>query len=150
MGPTANAVFGVAPKGNRNKVTHEQEFPTRRFFRDPKHGIFGGVCAGIANYFGFDVTAVRIITFCSMFFFQTLILVYILLVFIVPRQPNTPERTAAERAFDRAIRRAPKATFAEVRYRFRDLEARLQKMERYVTSKRFQMDREFDKLRDQE
>jgi phage shock protein C len=131
-------------------VTHEQEFPTRRFFRDPKHGIFGGVCAGIANYFGFDVTAVRIITFCCMLFFQTLILVYILLVFIVPRQPNTPERTAAERAFDRAIRRAPKATFAEVRYRFRDLEARLQKMERYVTSKRFQLDREFDKLRDQE
>ena len=131
-------------------MSHHQEFPTRRFFRDPKHGIFGGVCAGIANYFGFDVTAVRLVTFFSMLFFQTLILVYILLVFIVPRQPNTPERTTAERAFDRAMRRAPKATFSEVRYRFRDLEARLQKMERYVTSKRFQLDREFDKLRNQE
>ena len=131
-------------------MTHYQEFPTRRFFRDPKHGIFGGVCAGIANYFGFDVTAVRLVTFFSMLFFQTLILVYIIFVFIVPRQPNTPERTAAERAFDRAVRRAPKATFAEVRYRFRHVEARLQKMERYVTSKRFQLDREFDKLRNRE
>ena len=131
-------------------MSYHQEFPTRRFFRDPKHGIFGGVCAGIANYFGFDVTAVRLVTFFSMLFFQTLCLVYILLVFIVPRQPNTPERTAAERAFDRAMRRAPKATFAEVRYRFRDMEARLQKMERYVTSKRFQLDREFENLRNQD
>lgn len=131
-------------------MSHYQEFPTRRFFRDPKHGIFGGVCAGIANYFGFDVTAVRLVTFFSMLFFQTLCLVYILLVFIVPRQPNTPERTTAERAFDRAMRRAPKATFAEVRYRFRDMEARLQKMERYVTSKRFQLDREFENLRNQD
>ena len=131
-------------------MSHHQEFPTRRFFRDPKHGIFGGVCAGIANYFGFDVTAVRLITFFSMLFFQSLIVAYILLVFIVPRQPNVPERTIAERAFDRAMRRAPKATFAEVRYRFREMEARLQKMERYVTSKRFQLDREFENLRNQD
>ena len=48
------------------------------------------------------------------------------------------------------MRRAPKATFAEVRYRFRDMEARLQKMERYVTSKRFQLDREFENLRNQD
>ena len=76
-------------------MSNYREFPTRRFFRDPKHGIFGGVCAGIANYFGFDVTAVRLVTFFSMLFFQTLILVYSLLVFIVPRQPTTPDSTTA-------------------------------------------------------
>ncbi len=33
----------------------------RRLFRDPDHHIFGGVCTGLANYFGVDVVLVRII-----------------------------------------------------------------------------------------
>lgn len=33
----------------------------RKLFRDPEHHIFGGVCTGLANYFGIDVVIVRLI-----------------------------------------------------------------------------------------
>jgi len=33
------------------------------------------------------------------------------------------------------------------RYRFRDLDRRLQRLEKYVTSKRFRLEREFDDLK---
>lgn len=125
------------------------EFPTRRFYRDTKNGMIGGVCAGIADYFGFDITVVRIITLISICFLGTPLAIYIVLWFIVPRRPDANEPTKTERAFQRAMRRAPKATFSEVSYRFRDLDNRLQRLERYVTSKRYQLDREFDRLKDE-
>ena len=128
-------------------MSRHSEFPTRRFFRDTKNGMVGGVCAGIADYFGFDVSLVRIITFISILFLGTPLLIYIALVLIVPRKPQSDDQTPAERAFHSAMRRAPKATFSEVSYRFRDLDSRLQRMERYVTSRRFQLDREFDRLK---
>ena len=42
----------------------------------------------------------------------------------------------------------PHATLSSVRYRFRDLDSRLQRLERYVTSNRFRLDREFRELRE--
>jgi phage shock protein C len=33
-----------------------------------------------------------------------------------------------------------------VRYRFRDLDVRLQRLEKYVTSSRYKLDREFEQL----
>ena len=59
-------------------------------------------------------------------------------------------RTAAERAHgdpvERQVRSSPHDTLANVRYRFRDLDARLQRLEKYVTSSRYKLDREFQKL----
>jgi hypothetical protein len=36
---------------------------------------------------------------------------------------------------------------SSVRYRFRDLDVRLQRLEKYVTSNRFQLDSEFRRLK---
>ena len=36
---------------------------------------------------------------------------------------------------------------SSTRYRFRDLDTRLQRLEKYVTSNRFQLDREFRHLK---
>ncbi len=33
---------------------------TRRLYRDEQHKMIGGVCAGLAEYFGVDVTLVRV------------------------------------------------------------------------------------------
>lgn len=48
-----------------------------------------GVCAGLANYFGLDVTLVRIIYACATLFtaFAGGIL-YIILMVLMPEEPN--------------------------------------------------------------
>jgi phage shock protein C len=47
---------------------------------------------------------------------------------------------------ERQVRSSPHDTLASVRYRFRDLDVRLQRLEKYVTSNRYKLDREFEKL----
>jgi phage shock protein C len=46
------------------------------------------------------------------------------------------------------VRAEPHATLSSVRHRFRDLDARLQRLEKYVTSERFRLDREFAGLKE--
>ena len=50
------------------------------------------------------------------------------------------------RSIRRQVRSSPHDTLANVRYRFRDLDVRLQRLEKYVTSNRYKLDREFEKL----
>lgn len=52
---------------------------TRRTFRlDRSNGKLGGVCAGISNYFGLDVTMVRIVfVLGTLIGFGSLLLIYL-------------------------------------------------------------------------
>ncbi|NGP52580.1 envelope stress response membrane protein PspC [Thioalkalivibrio sp. XN8] len=117
-----------------------------RFYRDPEAGRLGGVCAGIADYFGFDLTLTRVLTIIGMLFFPTLILVYVALWWLLPTKPGKLYRDAEDQEFWRGVRVSPAATLSDVRHRFRSNEARLQRMERYVTSRNFGLDREFQDL----
>src|SRR5262249_23188410 len=53
-----------------------------------------GVAAGVAEYFGLDVTLVRIVWFLSIFFGGATLVVYIGLALIVPLEPLTAEEAA--------------------------------------------------------
>jgi phage shock protein C len=44
------------------------------------------------------------------------------------------------------VRSNPHSSLSGVRYRFRDLDVRLQRLEKYVTSSRYKLDREFQQL----
>jgi len=46
----------------------------------------------------------------------------------------------------RSYRRSPVGTVDQLKHRFRSLDSRLQKMERYVTSTRYQLDDDFKNL----
>ncbi|MFA7116480.1 MAG: PspC domain-containing protein [Bacteroidales bacterium] len=48
-----------------------------------------GVCAGIAEYFRFNISLIRLITFILIFFGGVSIWVYILLWIIIPSQNNS-------------------------------------------------------------
>jgi phage shock protein C len=49
-----------------------------------------GVCLGLANQFGWDVTLIRVITaILGIFTFPILVLVYLLMWVIVPEEPRT-------------------------------------------------------------
>lgn len=117
-----------------------------RFYRDPEAGRLGGVCAGIAEYFGFDLALTRVLTIVAMLFFPTLLFVYLALWWLLPTKPGKLYRDEDDKEFWRAVRVSPAATLSDVRHRFRSNEARLQRMERYVTSRNFRLDREFQDL----
>jgi phage shock protein C len=113
-----------------------------------------GVCAGIAEYFGFDVTVTRVVVAAAAFFaFPIICVVYLLLGMLLPArrysgpEPDYDDPAVREvRSIRRQVRSSPHDTLANVRYRFRDLDVRLQRLEKYVTSNRYKLDREFEKL----
>jgi phage shock protein C len=124
-------------------------FGTRRFYRDTENGMCRGVCAGIARYFGFDVTVVRIVTVIACFLFvPAIFIVYIIMGILVPKGPRvTSKPSRGEERFRQRARRAPSTTASMVRHKFRDLDARVQKLERYVTSPKMDLEKEFEDLK---
>ena len=124
--------------------------PKNRLYRDPKRGMIAGVCAGMAEYFGFDLSVTRVVVvIASLFSFPFMCVAYLAAAFLVPRKPISD--AGVEYTVDpvqRQVRADPHDMLSSVRYRFRDLDSRLQKLEKYVTSNRFALDREFRSLKD--
>lgn len=134
----------------------------RRFTRDADRGVVAGVCAGIADYFGFRLCAVRAIFIIALFVaFPFAMLTYFAIVLLVPAESSRYEyvvervRCHRRRRMSRRERRRAEAEAAEqeradkaerVRERYRTLDERLARIERYVTSSRYDLDREFRNL----
>lgn len=57
------------------------ESKTKRLYRDENHKILGGVCSGIANYFGIDPVIMRIV---AIVFFGAAFIPYIVIWLVVP------------------------------------------------------------------
>lgn len=132
---------------NASRAPDQQPSP-RRLYRDKEHAVACGVCAGIADYFGFDRTATRVLAVISQFMFPATFLVYIAMCFLVPAKPRDMYRDEQEEEFWKSVRKSPVATVTSVRHKMRELDVKMQRMERYVTSPGFGLDREFRKLED--
>jgi phage shock protein PspC (stress-responsive transcriptional regulator) len=65
---------------------------TKRLFRDPDDKFLGGVCAGLAHYFGMDTIWMRIIWLILFFGFGIGLLIYILLWILIPSADTTTEK----------------------------------------------------------
>lgn len=123
--------------------------PRTRFYLDKQNAKWSGVCAGIADYTGLDVTLVR-----AGFVFGTLIgqgmplLAYWIIAWMAPRKPiELYARSAEEQKFWQGVRANPRRTTRDVRSRLRDIDRRLADMETYVTSSDRQLAREIENLR---
>jgi phage shock protein C len=121
---------------------------SQRLYRNRTRSVIFGVCAGIADYFSFNLAATRVLVIIASFMFFPLIpFAYVLLGFLLPIKPAELENPATE-PLTRKVRSDPHESIGNVRYRFRDLDMRLQRLEKYVTSKSFRLDREFQQLKD--
>jgi phage shock protein C len=127
-------------------MANEQKDSPTRLYRDSDRAMLFGVCAGVADYFGFRRATVRWLTVIFALFMPMTILVYIALALLLPRKPGALYKDPQEEVFWRSVRVEPATTFARVRHRFRELDARVQRVERYVTSPRFKLDRDFRDL----
>jgi phage shock protein C len=118
-----------------------------KLYRNPRRGMIFGVCAGIAEYFGWDVTVTRVVVVVSAFFaFPLVCITYLCLGLLLPVRVWSGAGPDRADPVERQVRSNPHDTLANVRYRFRDLDMRLQRLEKYVTSNRYKLEREFQKL----
>jgi len=144
--------------------------------RDPSKGKIAGVCAGIAEYFGMEIWLVRILTLTGFFLLAPpfFFVGYIAAWFILEKKPKgwstkskydefSPRNqynkakgwhNVSEQASEKVVVKSkvwqagetPKQAFVDIQQRFAKNETRLRKMETYVTSSEFQLNRELSKL----
>lgn len=122
--------------------------PNRRFYRNADKAMLGGVCAGIADYFGFNLCVTRLLALFAFFAMPMIAIGYLALVVLIPSMSARDTQRPVDPAFRKAVRSAPTQTMHDVRGRFKALDRRLARIEKYVTSSRYQLDREFDRLKD--
>jgi phage shock protein C len=124
--------------------------PHTKFYLDKQNRKWKGVCAGIADYTGVDVTVIRIgmvvLTFVGGF--PWTFIAYWVAAWLAPVKPRaianeTPEQTK----FWQGVRASPARTVRDVRSRFREIDRRLAEVETYVTSSNSRLAREIEQLR---
>ena len=127
----------------------EQPASRTRFYRDKRNGKLMGICAGIADYTGFDVNLVRICFLATVFMSGGSILpVYFIAGFVSPDRPSgQPREDAEDKKFWQGVRASPARAAGDIRSRFRDLDRRLADVESYVTSENRSLAREIEQLR---
>lgn len=120
-----------------------------KFYRDKLNGKWMGVCAGISDYTGIDVTLVRIgAVLLTVLGSGATILVYLVAGMIAPVKPRELyHQNAEDQKFWQGLRASPTRTVRDVRSRFRDIDRRLADVETYVTSSHNRLAREIDELR---
>jgi phage shock protein C len=122
----------------------------RQFTRNADRAVIAGVCAGLADHFGFKLCVTRALAVIALFMACPLaIIIYFAVVFLTPtshdpeRQPRRRRRTRSESPSSPS---SPSSTLSVVRRRYQSLDSRLARLERYVTSARFNLDEELRKL----
>jgi phage shock protein C len=120
-----------------------------RFYLDKQNKKWLGVCAGISDYTGLDVTLVRV-GFLLLTFLGTGagLVAYIVTAWMAPVKPSgLTYENKEEKKFWQGVRTNPRRTTRLVRSKIRDIDRRLADVEAYVTSSHGRLSREIEKLR---
>ena len=127
----------------------EQPASRTKFYRDKRNGKVNGICAGIAEYTGFDVTLVRICMLAALFLSSGSIMpIYFIAGWIAPAKPSGLDYSDSEdKRFWQGVRASPARSARDIRSRFRDIDRRLADIESYVTSENRTLAREIEQLR---
>ena len=146
---------------SKRKKTRHKNANRKRLYKSKKHSVISGVCYGVATHFGLNVLAVRVLTVVLLFANPLVTAgIYFLMAWMLPDDPGYEahgaevditlkvETSTASAASDYT---APiRSRHKEVVRRFEALNRRLAEMERTVTSREFQMDRELRRSRNGE
>ena len=120
-----------------------------RFYLDKRNKRLMGVCAGIADYFGWDVTIVRIATAAAVLLSGgNLMLVYLAAGWIADPKPSMLyDERVEDKQFWKNVRVSPQRTVRDVHASFRESDRRLRDIEAYVTSSNSRLSNEIEQLR---
>jgi phage shock protein C len=139
-------------------------------YRNSSQGKIAGVCAGLADYFGWETWLVRILVVSGVLLgMGWFIVIYIAAWFILDKKPgainkrnqqsksqySAEVKQSEENLSSESIKvksriwqagEPPKQAFHDIRRKFKSLEKELRQMEHYVTSPEFTVSREINKL----
>lgn len=139
--------------------------------RDEKRGRVGGVCAGLANYFGWELWVIRIIAVTALILATKVTLVAYVIAWIVldkeskkakdknsnefseqtVREETRVERTADGRTIEVKTKvweagKLPHYALGDIENEFALMEKSLRSIESYVTSSEFRVRHEINRL----
>jgi len=128
---------------------HDQPASRTRFYRDKRNGKLFGVCSGIADYTGFDVSLVRVCFLAAIFMSGGSVLpFYFIAAMVTPTKPMALERSDSEdQQFWQGVRASPTRAARDIRGRLKDIDRRLADIESYVTTENRSLAREIEQLR---
>lgn len=118
--------------------------PGPRLYRDIDRRWVAGVLAGMASHFGWNLVALRLVALiatCSPLM-PVMVLGYALAAMILPARTQLPPPPPESSVYGAAPPPASTVSAGELRYRIREMEDRLREMEAYVTSSKYEIDRE--------
>jgi len=119
----------------------------RQFTRNADRAVIAGVCAGLAEHFGFNLCVTRLLAVIALLLACPItIIIYFAVVLFTPSYHDPERQQRHRRASGSPPQSSPIATVGDVRKRYSSLDSRLARLERYVTSARFNLDEEFRKL----
>ncbi len=88
----ANTAEQASTEKHGNSDSTSQSSTARKFYRDTEHGIVGGICSGIAAYFGIDPVLVRVIFFIILIAGGAGFLIYIFLWIAIPEAKTASQK----------------------------------------------------------
>ena len=131
----------------------------RRLYRDADRAVLGGVCAGLAGYLGFNLKVTRFLMFIAFLTAMPIAVIgYLAAVFLIPSASSLNYGVETEETFcrRRKSRKARKerefaeasrpSVAADIDRRCRSIDERLVRLEKLVTSRRFQLEQELSRL----
>lgn len=123
-----------------------ENFNRNRLYRNRKRGLLAGVCAGISDWSGFNLTALRVgVVLLAIPFTAVILIGYLALALLLPVAPADLYADEADEKFWRETRRAPVEGVSTLNNRYRALDQRLQRMEAWLTSREYRIRQEIDK-----
>jgi phage shock protein C len=118
----------------------------KRLYRS-RDKVIAGVCGGLAERYGWDPVIVRVAFVILLFTVGFIFPVYIVMWAITPTAPYRPRNLSPdEDRFWQSVSDRPRETFSNIRYKLKDMDDRLARMERAVTSEEWRLKREFRDL----
>jgi phage shock protein C len=137
-------------------------------YRDPCQGKIAGVCAGLADYFGWETWLVRILVVSGVLLgMQWFVVIYIAAWFILDKKSGAAKKskhfsrdtdgnnTQENDTFNESIKvkariwqsgEPPRQAFHDIKRKYGVLEEQLRSIEKYVTSPEFTISREINRL----
>jgi len=144
---------------------------SKRLYKNPDKAKLCGVCAGLAEYFDLETWVVRLIGVSFLLFSGgSAVIAYLVACFIMEPKPGSKSNkgcfgnekrrnsydddaiNSEERQYRASVKdvwkkgKAPSKTLQKVEDSFGAMENKLQTLESYVTSKQYQLEKEFKEM----
>ncbi|GAA4017241.1 envelope stress response membrane protein PspC [Sphingomonas swuensis] len=119
-----------------------------KFYKDKRNGKVMGVCAGIADYSGVDVSVIRILVVLAVILTGVMIPLYLVAGWIAEDKPRElAYDTVEDQRFWQQVRASPTRTAREIRANLKAIDRRLADVESYVLTNNRSLAREIEQLR---